>query len=62
MTVKLPEIQVPITVFLDLVRSYVEQPQELINRQSYLEALRLQKRAQRKLSEYRKALRLERQG
>ena len=59
MTVKLPEIQVPITVFLDLVRSYVEQPQELINRQSYLDSLRLQKRAQRKLSEYRKALRKE---
>lgn len=54
---KIPEIQVPITVFLDLVRSYVEQPQELMNMQSYLDCLRLQKRAQRKLSEYRKALR-----
>ena len=52
----IPTIQVPVTVFLDLVRSYTEVPQELLNRQTYIEATRLQGRAYRKFLEYKKQL------
>ena len=52
----IPTLQVPVTVFLDLVRSYTEVPQELVNRQTYMEAVRLEKRAYRKYLEYRRAL------
>lgn len=54
---KIPTIQVPVNVFLDLVRNYKEQPQELLNRQTYLDAVRLEKRAYRRYLEYKKAAR-----
>lgn len=51
-----PTIQVPVSVFLDLVRVYKEEPQELVNRQSYLIADALERKATRKYREYRKQL------
>ena len=52
----IPTLQVPVTVFLDLVRSYTEVPQELVNRQTYMEAVRLEKRAYRKYLTYKRTL------
>ena len=58
-TTKIPTIMVPVTVFLDLVRSYVENPQELLNRQTYMEATHLEKKAYRKYLAYKKAAKKE---
>ena len=55
--VKEPTIQVPVSVFLDLVRVYKEEPQELVNRTTYLTSHMLERKATRKYREYRKALR-----
>lgn len=52
---KEPTIQVPVSVFLDLARVYAEEPQELVNRQTYLETAQLEKKAYRKWKEYRKS-------
>lgn len=51
-----PTIQVPVSVFLDLARVYKEEPQELVNRQSFFIARNLEQRAYRKYQEYRKQL------
>jgi hypothetical protein len=51
-----PTIQVPVSVFLDLARVYKEEPQELVNKQSYLSVYLLEKKAYRKYQEYRKYL------
>jgi len=56
---KEPTIQVPVSVFLDLARVYAEEPQELVNRQTYLETTQLEKKAYRKWKEYRKSLKEE---
>lgn len=56
---KEPTIQVPVTVLLDLIRTYCEEPQELINRQSLLIATQLERKAYRKFQEYRKKLKNE---
>lgn len=53
---KEPTVRVPVTVFLDLARVYKTEPQELINRQSYLQTINLEKEAYRKFNEYRKYL------
>ena len=49
-----PTIQVPVNVFLDLVRTYKEEPQELINRQTSLLVDTLEKRAYRKYLAFKK--------
>lgn len=53
---KEPTIQVPVSVFLDLARTYMLEPQELVNRQSYEITHQLNKKAYRKFQGYRKAL------
>lgn len=53
---KEPTIQVPVSVFLDLARVYAEKPQELVNRQTYLETLQLEQKAYRKWKEYSESL------
>lgn len=53
---KEPTIQVPVSVFLALARVYAEEPQELVNRQTYFETVQLEKKAYRKWKEYRKSL------
>lgn len=57
---KEPTIQVPVSVFLDLARVYANEPQELVNKQSYLTTLTLEKKAYRKYQEHRKALKEQR--
>lgn len=52
---KIPTIQVPVHIFLDLVRAYKEQPQELLNVQIFLEAGMLERKAYRKYLVYKKA-------
>ncbi len=56
---KEPTVAVPVTTFLDLVRLYKENPQELLNLRVYLEADQLEKRAYRKYLAYKKALKEE---
>lgn len=56
---KEPTIQVPVSVFLDLARVYKEEPQELVNKQTYLTTHQLERKATRKYREYRKALKSE---
>lgn len=51
-----PTIQVPVSVFLDLARVFKEEPQELVNKQSYLSVEILEKKATRKYREYRQHL------
>lgn len=51
-----PTVQVPVSVFLDLARVYKEEPQELVNKQSYISVMTLEKKAYRKFQEYRKHL------
>ena len=53
---KEPTIQVPVSVFLDLARVYAEEPQELVNKQTYLETTQLEKKAYRKWKEWREFL------
>lgn len=53
---KEPTIQVPVSVFLALARVYAEEPQELVNRQTYLETLQLEQKAYRKWKEYSESL------
>jgi len=53
---KEPSVQVPVSVLLDLIRVYAQEPQELVNRNSYLVAISLERKAYRKYQEYRKQL------
>lgn len=54
--IKEPTLQVPVTVFLELVRLYKENPQEILNRQTYLIADHLERKAYRKYLGFKKAL------
>lgn len=56
MNVKEPTITVPVTTFLELVRLYRENPQEVLNREHYLRLINLEKRAYRKYLAYKKEL------
>ena len=56
---KEPTIQVPVSVFLDLARVYAEEPQELVNKQTYLETTQQEKKAYRKWKEWREFLKEE---
>lgn len=58
-TVKEPTIQVPVHVFLDLVRLYKENPQELLDQRVWMAADFLEKRAYRRYMDYKKALKKE---
>ena len=51
---KIPVIEVPVHVYLALVRSYKEQPQEFCDQRIYCEADLLEKRAYRKYLNYKK--------
>ena len=51
---KVPTIAVPVHIYLDLIRAYKEQPQEVLNRTIYLEATTLERRAYRKYLAYKK--------
>lgn len=58
MAFKEPTVAVPVTVLLDLVRLYKENPQELLDRGVYLAADHLEKRAYRKYLTWSKALKV----
>lgn len=53
---KEPTVQVPVSVFLDLARVYKEEPQELVNINSFFIMRNLEQKAYRKYQEYRKQL------
>lgn len=61
MSVKEPTVAVPVSVLLDLIRVYREEPQELVNRSSYLTSVTLEQKAYRKFRQYRKQLKEESQ-
>ena len=53
---KVPAITVPAHIYLELVRAYKEQSQEVLNRAIYLEVTTLEQRAYRKYLAYKKAM------
>jgi len=56
MTTKEPTVAVPVRLMLELMRFYKEVPQELLNKEHYLTADRLERRAYRRYLAYKKEL------
>lgn len=59
---KEPTVAVPVTVLLELVRLYKENPQEVLNRTHYVEACNLERRAYRKYLGWKAELRKEKRS